>query len=83
MKDPIRMERYQRWRAVFDQVVGQSVLNDLKRMTGAEITSVMLDNEGKVDAYQTLLKEGRRSVWLDIQGCLTEPPDIPEQEEIE
>jgi len=28
--------------------------------------------------FFTIFKEGRRSVWIDIDKCLTEPPDLPE-----
>ena len=77
MRDPIRLERCQRWKSVFETTQGQSVLEDLRKMTGADITSVMLDRDGRVDSYHTILKEGRRSVWVDIRACLTEPPDVP------
>ena len=84
MKDPRRLERFQRWMAVFEGTAGQSVLADLRKMCGQDSTSVaqsMID--GKLDPYYTVLKEGRRSIWLDIQAALTDPPELPEEEDDE
>ncbi|MBE3145301.1 MAG: hypothetical protein IMZ61_15490 [Planctomycetes bacterium] len=82
MKDPKRLERYQRWKAVFDTTQGVSVLAELWKMCGQDQTSVVQSIvDGKVDPYYTLLKEGRRSIWIDIQANLTEPPEIPEGNE--
>ena len=81
MKDPIRLERYQRWRAVFSTTEGESVLADLRKMTGQDSSTAMFSMvEDMLDPYRTILNEGRRTVWLDIQKCLTEPPDMPEGE---
>ena len=81
MKDPKRLERFQRWRAVFDEPAGRSVLDDLRKMCGQDFSSVALSQaDGKVDPFYTMLREGRRSVWLDIEACLKEPPELPEGE---
>lgn len=80
MKDPKRLERYQRWFAVFGTQQGASVLSELKKMCGQNSSSAIMSNDGRVDPFYTILKEGRRSIWLDIQKCLTEPPDITEGE---
>lgn len=82
MKDPIRLERYQRWFAVFGTQQGKSVLEDLRKMTGQDKNSLCLI-QGNVDEFLTIFHEGRRSVWLDIQACLTEPPEIDEQKDAE
>jgi len=82
MKDPIRLERCQRWTAVFNEKQGQSVLNDLKKMTGQDSTSIVQSVvDGKIDPFYTIFKEGRRSIWIDIQNALAEPPEIPEGED--
>lgn len=79
MKDPKRLERYQRWFAVFGTSQGQSVLADLRKMTGQDSTSLVQSVvTGQVDPYYTIFNEGRRSVFIDIQKNLTEPPDLPE-----
>ena len=81
MKDPKRLERYQRWKAVFGTHEGESVLEDLRKMTGQDETSAIQSiTDGRIDPYYTLLREGRRSIWLDINKCLTEPPDLPEED---
>lgn len=80
MKDPVRLERYQRWKAVLGTQQGQSVLEDLKKMTGQDSTTAVLNALNEVDSYGTILREGRRSIWLDIQNCLIEPPDLPEKD---
>jgi hypothetical protein len=50
-------------------------------MTGQDSSTAMFSMvEDMLDPYRTILNEGRRTVWLDIQKCLTEPPDIPEGE---
>jgi hypothetical protein len=79
MKDQKRLERYQRWKAVFDTPHGVSVLAELQKMCGQDQTSVVQSVvDGMIDPFYTLLREGRRSLWLDIQANLTEPPEIPE-----
>ena len=81
MKDPKRLERYQRWKAVFGSHEGESVLEDLRKMTGQDDTSLIQSIvDGKVDPFYTVFREGRRSIWLDIDKCLTEPPDLPEED---
>jgi hypothetical protein len=81
MKDPKKLERYQRWRAVFGTQQGASVLTELKKMCGQNSSSAVQSvADGKIDPFYTLLKEGRRSVWLDIQNCMTEPKDMPKGE---
>ncbi len=80
MKDPVRLERYQRWRAVFGTKQGQSVLEDIKKMTGQDVTTAFVAGNSGVDPYYTILREGRRTIWLDIQKCLTEPPELPKEE---
>jgi len=80
MKDPKRLERYQLWVNNFTSESGQKVLGELKRMTGQDSTSLTQSIvDGKVDPYYTIYQEGRRSVWLDIERNLTEPPDMPEE----
>jgi len=79
MKDPVRLERYQRWKAVFDTKQGQSVLADLKKMTGQDSPTARHSIQGGLDPYFTVLNEGRRTIWLDIQKALTEPPELPEE----
>lgn len=80
MKDPKKLERYQRWKAVFGEPAGQSVLADLKKMAGQDSVSLVQSNvDGKIDPYGTMYREGRRSIWLDISEYLKEPPDIPEE----
>jgi hypothetical protein len=82
MKDPKRLEKYQRWFEVFKTKEGQSVLYDLKKMAGQDFTTLVQSvTDGKVDPYYTVFNEGRRSFWLDIQHCLSEPPELPEQKE--
>lgn len=82
MKDPVRLERYQRWRAVFETQQGKSVLTDLRKMAGQDKHSLTLSvTDGKVDPYFTIFNEGRRSMWLDIDKCLTEPPEMPEEKD--
>ena len=79
MKDPIRLERFQRWTRLFSDRPGESVLAELKKMCGQDRTSLVQSVvDGKVDPFYTAFMEGRRSVWIDIQANLTEPPDIPE-----
>jgi hypothetical protein len=79
MKDPKRLERYQRWKAVFDTNEGQSVMSELRRMAGQDqINLVVSIVDGKADPFLTVYREGRRSMWIDIQLCLTEPPELPE-----
>ncbi|MFH1230566.1 MAG: hypothetical protein V1709_03625, partial [Planctomycetota bacterium] len=79
MKDPKRLERYQRWFSVFNTIQGQSILFDLKKMTGQDSTSLVQSIvDGKIDPYYTIFKEGRRSIYIDILATLTEPPEIPE-----
>jgi hypothetical protein len=74
MKDPKRVERYQRWKQV-----DPAILNDLLKMTGQESYSLVQNSvDGKIDPYYTVFREGKRSIWLDIMSCLMEPPDIPE-----
>ena len=81
MKDPKRLERYQRWKSIFGSLEGESVLSDLRKMTGQDSQSLVLSSvDGKVDGFFTIFKEGRRSVWIDIDKCLTEPPDLPEED---
>lgn len=81
MKDPKRLERFQRWRAVFDTPAGKSVLDDLRKMCGQDAPTATLGaRDGMIDPYCTLLKEGRRTVFLDIESCLREPPELPEGE---
>lgn len=80
-KDPVRLERYQRWQAVFGTKQGQSVLEDLRKMTGQDDSTAYLSESGRIDPYYTTLNEGRRTIWLDIQKALAEPPELPEQTE--
>ena len=84
MKDPKRFERFQRWHATLKNTSGGlSVLADLEKMCGANKTSLVQSVvDGKVDPYYTAFMEGRRSIWIDIQTIMTDPPDIPEDEEI-
>jgi hypothetical protein len=80
MKDPIRLERFQRWTRLFSDRPGESVLTELKKMCGQDNTSAVQSVvDGKIDPYYTMLKEGRRSVWIDIEAILKEPPEIPEE----
>ena len=81
MKDPKRLERYQRWKAVFGSPEGASVLKDLRKMAGQDSQSLVQSIvDGKIDPFFTIFNEGRRSVWLDIDKCLTEPPDLPKED---
>lgn len=84
MKDQKRFDRFQRWHATLKNTqAGQSVLADLEKMCGANKTSLVQSVvDGKVDPYYTAFMEGRRSIWIDILSVLTDPPDIPEDEEI-
>ncbi len=83
MKDPKRLERYQRWKAVLDTTLEQLLVQgELERLCGQDSTSLVQSVvDGKVDPYYTIYREGRRSVWLDIKRYLTEPPDMPEGED--
>ena len=79
MKDPKRLERYQRWLAVFSTSQGQSVLADIMKMAGMGRTSLTLSIvDGKVDPYYTIFNDGRQSMVFDILKALEEPPEIPE-----
>jgi len=84
MKDQKRFDRFQRWHVTLKNTqAGQSVLADLEKMCGANKTSLVQSVvDGKVDPYYTAFMEGRRSIWIDILNVLTDPPDIPEDEEI-
>jgi len=64
---------------VFGTSQGESVLEELKKMTGQNTSSVMLRADGTIDQYHVFVREGRRSIWLDIQNVLKEPPEIPEE----
>ena len=82
MRDPKRLERYQLWINNFRGPSGQKVLEELKKMAGQDSTSLVQSVvDGKVDPYYTMYREGRRSVWLDIERNLMEPPDLPEGED--
>ena len=80
MKDPKRLERYQRWKAVFGTPQGESVLADIMKMAGMGKTSLTLSIvDGKVDPYYTIFNDGRQSLVFDILKTLDEPQDMPEE----
>jgi len=59
MKDQKRLERYQRWKSIFGSLEGESVLSDLRKMTGQDSQSLVLSSvDGKVDGFFTIFKEG-------------------------
>ncbi len=84
MKNPQRLEKYQRWMAVFGTTQGQSVLNDLRAICGYEQSSLNRSTaDGKIDPFYMAAREGKRAVFIDILDTLKEPPDIPEPKEDE
>jgi len=61
MKDQKRLERYQRWKSIFGSLEGESVLSDLRKMTGQDSQSLVLSSvDGKVDGVLYNIQRGEK-----------------------
>lgn len=77
MKDKKRLEKYQRWMAVFGTKEGKSVLEDLSKMCGYEVGSIYTDINGLIDPTALAIQTGKRAVFTEIKRNLIEPADLP------
>lgn len=65
-------ERAQAYKRLFQTDDGKLVLEDLERFCGFHNTSV---SEQSPDAYQTFFNEGKRRVYLRINGFIRRKED--------
>jgi len=78
MKDPIHLERYQTYTAVFGTSQGKWVLADIMKICGYEQSSLNRSTaDGRMDPFFMAAREGKRSVAIDIKDNLKEPLDMP------
>jgi hypothetical protein len=80
-KDKKKLEKFQRWHSVFSTKEGKSVLEDLSKMCGYEVSSIYTDINGMVDPTALAIQTGKRAVFTEIKRNLMEPAEFPESKE--
>lgn len=81
MKDKKRLEKYQRWLAVFGTNEGKAVLEELSKMCDYEVSVIYTDKNGMVDPIAMAIQVGKRAIFSEIKRNLIEPVDFPQDDE--